>query len=112
MDSNHRCLDVGQESLPLDHGIKTVAEVGVEPTKSQALDLVALPVCVLGRQQSRVWESHTVCQEYEPRPDLVHPQKELQAPVSSRAHRPYESQSGTCQACKSVTKGRVALPRL
>src|SRR5262245_9241743 len=22
MDSNHRCLDVGQESLPLDHGIE------------------------------------------------------------------------------------------
>jgi hypothetical protein len=55
MDSNHRCLDVGQESSPLDHGIKrnpksqirkepTVAEVGIEPTNShQALDLAALP---------------------------------------------------------------------
>jgi hypothetical protein len=47
MDSNHRCLDVGQESLPLDHGTIAVAEVGVEPTNShQALDLAALPVCV------------------------------------------------------------------
>ena len=44
MDSNHRCLDVGQESSPLDHGIKKVAEVGIEPTiDHQALDLAALP---------------------------------------------------------------------
>ena len=51
MDSNHRCLDVGQESLPLDHGTIAVAEVGIEPTiDHQALDLAALPVCVLGRQ--------------------------------------------------------------
>ena len=51
MDSNHRCLDVGQESSPLDHGIIAVAEVGIEPTIShQALDLAALPICVLGRQ--------------------------------------------------------------
>src|SRR5438128_2318465 len=50
MDSNHRCLDVGQESSPLDHGTIAVAEVGIEPTIShQALDLAALPVCVLGR---------------------------------------------------------------
>src|SRR5580692_5218681 len=50
MDSNHRCLDVGQESLPLDHGTIAVAEVGIEPTNShQALDLAALPICVLGR---------------------------------------------------------------
>src|SRR5438132_1646678 len=47
MDSNHRCLDVGQESSPLDHGIVAVAGVGVEPTVNhQALDLAALPVCV------------------------------------------------------------------
>ena len=54
MDSNHRCLVVGQESLPLDHGTITVAEVGIEPTNShQALDLAALPICVLGRQLRR-----------------------------------------------------------
>ena len=28
-------LDVAQASLPLDHGIKSVTEVGVEPTKSR-----------------------------------------------------------------------------
>ena len=51
MDSNHRCLDVGQESSPLDHGTFAVAEVGIEPTNiHQALDLAALPICVLGRQ--------------------------------------------------------------
>ena len=51
MDSNHRYLGVGQGSLPLDHGTVAVAEVGIEPTNShQALDLAALPVCVLGRQ--------------------------------------------------------------
>ena len=56
MDSNHRCLDVGQESWPLDHGTTTVAEVGIEPTIShQALDLAALPICVLG-QQLRRWD--------------------------------------------------------
>ena len=54
MDSNHRCLDVGQESSPLDHGIKKVAEVGIEPTTfHQALDLAALPICVLGCQLRR-----------------------------------------------------------
>ena len=58
MDSNHRCLDVGQESSPLDHGTNSVAEVGVEPTIThQALDLAALPVCVLGRQY-RIQDSH------------------------------------------------------
>jgi hypothetical protein len=49
MDSNHRYLGVGQGSLPLDHGIRSVAEVGIEPTIShRALDPAALPVCVLG----------------------------------------------------------------
>src|SRR5437763_5397646 len=53
MDSNHRCLDVGQESSPLDHGTIAVAEVGIEPTiDHQALDLAALPVCVLCQQAS------------------------------------------------------------
>ena len=28
MDSNHRCLDVGQESLPLDHGIVSSSRGG------------------------------------------------------------------------------------
>src|SRR5450432_2754268 len=50
MDSNHRYLGVGQGSLPLDHGTIAVAEVGIEPTiDHQALDLAALPVCVLGQ---------------------------------------------------------------
>ena len=54
MDSNHRSLDVGQESSPLDHGINSVAEVGIEPTDShQALDLAALPICVLGQKLRR-----------------------------------------------------------
>lgn len=38
------------------------------------------------------------------------PLVELQAPVSIRASRPYESRPGTCPACKKVTKGRVELP--
>src|SRR6516165_10410735 len=72
MDSNHRYLVVGQGSLPLDHGTKLavsyqpsaisrkrfsmlsaaslVAEIGVEPINNhQALNLAALPVCVLGQ---------------------------------------------------------------
>ena len=43
-------LDVGQASSPLDHGIMlSVTRVGVEPTNSQVLGLLALPVCVPGR---------------------------------------------------------------
>ena len=43
-------LDVAQVSSPLDHGIKlSVTEVGVEPTQSQVLGLLALPVCVPGQ---------------------------------------------------------------
>src|SRR5712692_7131809 len=50
MDSNHRCLDVGQESSPLDHGIKKVAEVGIEPQSFTRLSTWPLyQVCVLGR---------------------------------------------------------------
>ena len=42
-------LRVMQVSSPLDHGIKlSVTEVGVEPTQSQVLGLLALPVCVPG----------------------------------------------------------------
>jgi hypothetical protein len=41
---------------------------------------------------------------------ILHP-SELQAPVSNRAHRPYDDQLGTCRACNRVTKGRVELPR-
>jgi hypothetical protein len=87
MDSNHRCLDVGQESLPLDHGTVAVAEVGIEPTNShQALDLAALPICVLGRQLRR--------------PDLNR---------RDRLMRPCWNQAPVHSA---VTKGRVELPRL
>ena len=44
-------LGVTQASSPLDHGIvSSVTEVGVEPTNHEALDLVALPVCVPGRK--------------------------------------------------------------
>ncbi len=63
MDSNHRCLDVGQESSPLDHGTIAVAEVGVEPTNiHQVLDLAALPVCVLGRLGKK--GSGTICAKH------------------------------------------------
>src|SRR5882724_11164505 len=45
-------LHVMQASSPLDHGIKlSVTEVGVEPTQSQVLGLLALPVCVPGQVQ-------------------------------------------------------------
>ena len=80
-DSNLRCLGVGQESWPLDHGIMqprwelnpqafirlstwpvcalgqpapvSVARVGIEPTDNhQGLSLVALPVSVPCRRAS------------------------------------------------------------
>ena len=44
-------LVLTQASSPLDHGIKSVTEVGVEPTEHEALDLAALPVCVPGHVQ-------------------------------------------------------------
>ena len=44
-------LHVTQASSPLDHGIRlSVTEVGVEPTQSQVLGLLALPVCVPGHR--------------------------------------------------------------
>jgi hypothetical protein len=46
-------LVVNQAPSPLDHGIKlSVTEVGVEPTQSQVLGLLALPVCVPGHVSS------------------------------------------------------------
>ena len=45
-------LVVTQAPSPLDHGIKfSVTEVGVEPTQSQVLGLLALPVCVPGHRK-------------------------------------------------------------
>ena len=44
-------LDVDQAPSPLDHGIMSVTRVGVEPTESQVLGLLALPVCVPGHVQ-------------------------------------------------------------
>jgi hypothetical protein len=75
MESNHRFLDVNQASSPLDHGIVQVAEVGVEPTKSR------------GSRPRRFAK-------------FAYPAVfQLQAPVSNRAHGPYESQLGTGRAC-------------
>ena len=72
--------------------------------------VAAMPICVPG--QWRVRESHPAVQAYES-PVEPAPTRELQAPVSNRAHRPYESQLGTCRACNvSVTTGRVELPSL
>ena len=52
-------LHVTQASSPLDHGIKlSVTRVGVEPTKSQVLGLLALPVCVPCRLGSRLLSVH------------------------------------------------------
>jgi hypothetical protein len=41
MDLNHRCLGVGQESLPLDHGTEDAfAGAGIEPTSRRSERLV------------------------------------------------------------------------
>ena len=84
--------------------------MGVEPTKSQVLDLLALPVCVLGRQ-SRVQESHLTAGVMTPGRACAHPQQGVAGPGIEPGRRPYESRPGTCQACSRVAKGRVALPR-
>jgi hypothetical protein len=49
-DRTSTLLHVTQASSPLDHGIMSVTEVGVEPTHHEALDLAALPICVPGRK--------------------------------------------------------------
>ena len=52
----------------------TVAGVGIEPTDDhQALDLAALPVCVPGRLQLRIQESHLAAGLMRPGRALAHP---------------------------------------
>ena len=62
-------LHVTQASSPLDHGIvvSRVIRVGIEPTDSQVLGLLALPFCVPDRSKSRVRGSHPAVQAYEAR---------------------------------------------
>ena len=109
-------LVVTQASSPLDHGIVllSVTEVGLEPTgtrlSTSPLCHFAYPVISCGSggrtERSRLTNLRSVPGPVEPSPT-----RELQAPVSSRANRPYESQLGTCRACNdSVTKGRFELP--
>jgi hypothetical protein len=102
-------LGVIQASSPLDHGIMSVTEAGVEPAKSRG----SRPrrFACLRTRPWRVRELHPAVQAYEARLGAGPPAVKLQAPVSNRAHRPYGSQLGTCQACNRVTKGRVELPR-
>jgi hypothetical protein len=57
MDSNHRCLDVGQESLPLDHGTIAVTKGRVElpcRLRLDGLNVACLPVPPLGQSVARV----------------------------------------------------------
>ena len=61
MDSNHRCLGVGQESLPLDHGTmyaSSAAEaVGLEPTTA----LAPPPVFKTGSSSGRMTSVLSSC---------------------------------------------------
>ena len=102
-------LGVIQASSPLDHGIMSVTEAGVEPAKSRG----SRPrrFACLRTRPWRVRVSLPAVQAHEARLGAGPPAIKLQAPVSNRAHRPYGSQLGTCQACNRVTKGRVELPR-
>ena len=102
-------LGVIQASSPLDHGIMSVTEAGVEPAKSRG----SRPrrFACLRTRPWRVRVSIPAVQAHEARLGAGPPAIKLQAPVSSRAHRPYGSQLGTCEACNRVTKGRVELPR-
>ena len=99
--------------------LRSVARVGVEPTGTRLSDLAAMPVSVPCRANagscgsgSRTSASERMKLGRAP----AHPQS--QAPVSSRADRPYEGQPGTCLAWenritdRSVAGGRFELPRL
>jgi hypothetical protein len=92
-------LGVIQASSPLDHGIKLGAEGEGLGARGEGLG-----TGVGCAPASPILSS--------PSPQVPSPQPlpKLQAPVSNRAHRPYGSQLGTCQACNGVTKGRVELP--
>lgn len=89
----------------------SVTRVGVEPTKSQVLGLLALPICVPGHVQVAgpgvVPGSPGLWGLDERWPTRV----KLQVSVSSRAHQPHESRLDTCRTCNEVAKGRLALPR-
>ena len=101
-------LAVDQASSPLDHGIMSVTEAGVEPAKSRGSRPRRF-ACL----RTRPWRVRVLLpavQANEARLGTGPPAVKLQAPVSNRAHRPYGSQLGTCQACNRVTKGRVELP--
>jgi hypothetical protein len=72
--------------FPLDHGpVLLSGPDGSRTHRHEALDLAALPICVPGRGSLR--ELHPAVQAYEARLGL-RPVRELQAPASSRAHRP------------------------
>ena len=73
-------LAVDQASLPLDHGIAS------DRGRSRTCNITRLST----------W---SLCQ-------FAYSAAKLQAPVSSRAHRPHEGRLGACQACNRV---RVAL---
>ena len=88
-----------------------MTEVGLEPTGTR---LSTWPLCQFAYPviSGGSGSCTRAVQAYEARLSL-RPPAQLQAPVSSRAHRPYESQLGTCRACNvSVTTGRIELPRL
>ncbi len=78
-----------------------------------ALDLVALPrfaysVIQIGRSRCRTWRSERMRLRWA----LAHRRQSsinLQVPVSIRAFRPYESQSGACPTC-TATGGLFELP--
>jgi hypothetical protein len=80
-----------------------MTEVGVEPTGHSPVSQTGRFPCLRTRSKKlRVQDSHLACCGYEPllgpRPPAI---SQLQAPVSNRANRPYESQLGTCRACRS-----------
>ena len=60
-------LVVTQTSLPLDTGSDAVTEVGIEPTESHILDLIALPVCVPDHVSSGSGSRTRLVQAYEAR---------------------------------------------
>ncbi len=106
-------LVVTQASSPLDHGIISVTGTGVEPAKSRG----SRPrrFSSLRTRSWRVRGSHPAVPAYEAGLSTGPPAASFQVagPGIEPGDRPYESQLGTCRACKvSVTKGRVELPCL
>ena len=108
-ESNPRCLFVGEESSPLDHGTfaTRIDTGGIRTHKHQTLSLAALPLAyraVIWKGQLRVGESNLRVRAYETRPST--------GPPASPRPRSRSVTTGLMKAGEApATPGRKESPR-